>query len=242
MMFGLLVAVVGLVGGGVAALSGAGIGSMLVPLLALHVDFKAAVAAASVPHLVGSALRAFRLRKAIDRSVLVRFGVVCAVASLIGAVVHNWVTSPVITYIFAALLVLAGGLGLTGLSDRIRLGRHGAWLAGGISGFFGGLAGEQGGFRAVALLGFDLRKEAFVATGTAIAVVVDGVRVPVYLFMQADAIGGLWGPIALGTAGVIAGTLLGGMLLGRLPEALFGRIVSGIILAIGALLFAQRPG
>jgi uncharacterized membrane protein YfcA len=40
---------------------------------------------------------------------------------------------------------------------------------------------------------------------------------------------------------VIAGTWLGGRLLGRLPEHVFERIVSGIILVIGGLLSAQRP-
>jgi hypothetical protein len=50
LIFGLVVALVGLVVGGLAALSGAGIGSTLVPLLALHVDFKVAVAAAAVSH------------------------------------------------------------------------------------------------------------------------------------------------------------------------------------------------
>lgn len=48
--------------------------------------------------------------------------------------------------------------------------------------------------------------------------------------------------IALATFGVIAGTWLGGMRLGHLPERLFERVVSGLILAIGALLFGQRPG
>jgi uncharacterized membrane protein YfcA len=105
-MFGLVVALVGLVGGALAALSGAGIGSTLVPLLALRVDFKVAVAAAAVPHLVGSTMRAFMLWRAVDRTLLLRFGLVCAGTSLAGAFIHNWVTSVVITYVFAALLVL----------------------------------------------------------------------------------------------------------------------------------------
>jgi uncharacterized membrane protein YfcA len=148
----------------------------------------------------------------------------------------------IITYLFAGLLVLAGGLGLTGVTERIRLGRRAAWLAGAGSGFFGGLAGEQGGLRAVALLGFHLGKEPFVATGTAVAVIIDIVRAPVYLLMQQDAVGSLWHLIAVATAGVVAGTFGGGSLLGRLPERRFERFVSGIILVIGALLFLKRPG
>jgi hypothetical protein len=240
MTFALLVAAVGGIGGVMAALSDAGIGSTLVPLFAVHVDFKIAVAAAAVPHLAGSALRAYRLRQAIDWPLLRRFGIVCAASSFVGALLHGGVTSPIITYVFAGLLVLAGGLGLMGVTKHIRLGRRAAWLAGAGSGFFGGLAGEQGGLRAVALLGFHLGKEAFVATGTAVAVVIDVVRVPVYLFMQHDSVGSVWHLIVVATAGVVAGTWAGAALLGRLPERRFGQIVSGIILVIGALLFMQR--
>jgi len=223
-----------------AALSGAGIGSTLVPLFALHVDFKLAVAAAAIPHLVGSALRTYRLRRAIDWPLLRRFGIVCAAASFVGALLHGAVTSPIITYLFAGLLVLAGGIGLNGVTERIQLGHGAAWLAGAGSGFFGGLAGEQGGLRAVALLGFHLGKEAFVATGTAVAVVIDIVRAPVYLLMQQDAVGPLWYLIVVATAGVVAGTFAGAALLGRLPERRFEQIVSGIILVIGVLLFLHR--
>ncbi len=38
-------------------------------------------------------------------------------------------------------------------------GKKTAWVAGAASGFFGGIAGEQGGFRAIGLLGFDLKKD-----------------------------------------------------------------------------------
>lgn len=51
-------------------------------------------------------------------------------------------------------------------------------------GILGGLVGTQGGIRAVALLGFELSKETFVATATAVALIVDGIRAPIYLVSQ----------------------------------------------------------
>ena len=51
-----------IVAGAIAAVSGFGIGSLLTPLLALHAGTKTAVAAVSIPHLIGTAIRFWRLR------------------------------------------------------------------------------------------------------------------------------------------------------------------------------------
>jgi hypothetical protein len=55
----------------------------------------------------------------------------------------------------------------------MRFGRITGYMAGALSGLFGGLVGNQGGIRSAALMGFDINKEAFVATATAIGLVVD---------------------------------------------------------------------
>ena len=53
-------------------------------------------------------------------------------------------------------------------------------LGGLLSGFFGGLSGNQGAFRSAFLIKAGLAKEAFVATGVVSAVIVDTVRLTVY--------------------------------------------------------------
>jgi uncharacterized membrane protein YfcA len=101
----------------------------------------------------------------------------------------------------------------------------------------GGLVGNQGGIRSAALLGFDLPKETFVGTATAIALFVDGARLPIYLMAQYDEMSALWQWMTLATAGITVGTLLGSRVLARLPESWF-RLVLAVILAIlgGAML------
>lgn len=49
-----LVVVVALVAGAIAAVTGFGIGSLLTPVLALQIDTRLAVAAVSIPHVVGT--------------------------------------------------------------------------------------------------------------------------------------------------------------------------------------------
>ena len=50
-----------------------------------------------------------------------------------------------------------------------------------LSGFFGGLSGNQGALRSAFLIRLNLSKELFIATGVAIACVIDLTRIPVYL-------------------------------------------------------------
>jgi uncharacterized protein len=81
-MFGLWVFVTALVAGGVAAVSGFGIGSPLTPLLAVRYGTKLAVAIVSIPHLVGTTARFVGLRRQLDRRVFLNFGILSAAGGL----------------------------------------------------------------------------------------------------------------------------------------------------------------
>jgi uncharacterized protein len=100
--------------------------------------------------------------------VLVSFGATSAAGGLLGALAHTLSATRALTIVLAVILIFTGATGLLGTSLRFR-GR-GAWVAGAISGFLGGLVGNQGGIRTAAMLGFDVSKEAFVATSTAVVV------------------------------------------------------------------------
>jgi uncharacterized membrane protein YfcA len=227
---------VSILAGGVAAMSGFGIGSLLTPLLAIHYGTKLAVAMVSVPHLLGTAARFIGLRKQLDRKIFLHFGLMSAAGGLAGALLNAHAGSPSLAIVFGCLLIFAGLSGLTGLVDRMRFGRRVAWLAGALSGFFGGLVGNQGGIRSAALLGFDIRKEALVATATAIALVVDAARMPVYLAVETRGIFGAWPVLAVATAGVLLGTFWGVGLLRKIEERTFRRILYVLILALGVYM------
>jgi uncharacterized membrane protein YfcA len=238
MNFKILFTFMAMIAGAIASVSGFGIGSILTPLLAVQTGTKIAVAAVSIPHIMGTALRLWISRQHVDRRVLWSFGVTSALGALGGALIHARSSSHLLTYALAALLIFAGGMGLSGLAKRIRFGRRGAWAAGAVSGALGGMVGNQGGIRAAAMLGFDVRKEAFVATATAIALLVDFVRMPVYAVTDAGPVFRIWPLVALGTVGVLIGTIAGARVLHKIPESIFRQIVSAVVLALGiGLLF-----
>jgi uncharacterized membrane protein YfcA len=241
MMFDTLVTIAAIIAGGIASIAGFGIGSILTPLLAIHVGTKLAVAAVSVPHLIATALRFALIRRHVDKRALLSFGITSALGGLAGALLHTRFSSTVLSYILGALLVFAGIMGITDLSQQLRFEGAAAWIAGALSGVFGGLVGNQGGIRSAAMLGMRVSKESFVATATAIALLVDGARMPVYALMQGRQVLEIWPVVLLATVGVVAGTIAGERLLRRMPEPVFRRVVSIIILALGISMLLH-PG
>jgi uncharacterized membrane protein YfcA len=230
---------VAILSGATAAISGFGIGSLLTPLLALRVGTPTAVAAIALPHAAATMLRCWRLRRDIDWPVLRRFGLLSAAGGLAGALLYSRLGSHALTMILGALLVLTGLGGLTGWTSRLPPRGVVVWAMGLLSGFFGGIAGNQGGLRSAALLSFDLRPVPFVATATATGVLVDAARTPVYLSRAGAALAPLAVTIAIATAGVLIGTIAGERILLGLSRERFRLIVSALIGAIGVLLMVS---
>lgn len=219
-----------------AAVSGFGIGSLLTPVLLLSFAAAEAVAIVSIPHVVATAVRLWRLRRDVDRPTFRQFGIASAVGGLGGAAIQPVLGSGALTLLLAVLLLAAGTGELLRRSPP--LPRTPFWrLTGGIlSGVFGGLVGNQGGIRAAALLGFRLPARALVATATASALLVDLARVPIYVGLRGETLAAtvpLW---LAGCAGVVVGTFIGVPVLSRIPPERYRQIVGGLLVALGVSL------
>jgi uncharacterized membrane protein YfcA len=240
MIFEIALITVSIIASGIATLSGFGIGSLVTPLMALKVGTGIAVAGVSIAHFFGTLLRFIFWRKHVNKKVLLSFGLTSAAGGLVGALLNNILFNSVLTIVFGLLLVFAGAMGLTGLSEKLRFSGIAAWIAGAVSGFFGGLVGNQGGIRAASMLGFKLNQKEFVATATGIALMVDLARMPVYIVLQGKQLLGIWELILIATIGVFIGTIVGSWILKKIPEKLFKRVVSAIILLIGIFVLIHR--
>ena len=223
----------GLFGGAVASIAGFGIGSLLTPAIAHAAGAKIAVAAVSIPHAIGTSIRFWRFRRDVDWTIVRSFGLTSATGGVTGALLNTWASSRALEIVFGSLLVLAGSSQVTGAAKRWRLHGALAWLGGALSGFFGGLVGNQGGIRTAAMLGFNVGKRQFVATTTAVALLIDIARVPVFIAFEGRQLMALWPFMIIATLGVIAGTLLGERLLGRVPERQFRTMVGTLLILLG---------
>ncbi|MGI8960575.1 MAG: TSUP family transporter [Bryobacteraceae bacterium] len=236
MIFYFAVAIAAIAAGGIASIAGFGIGSILTPLVAMQYGMKTAVAAVSIPHVIATVVRFWKLRAHVNRTIFLQFGLMNAAGALIGAVIHFYVTNPVLGVVLGVLLVFVGLMGVLGYTENLRFGRKGSWIAGAVSGGFGGLVGNQGGIRSAAMLGLGVKGPAFVATATAIGLAVDAVRIPVYLASEWRRMVATWPVVLAAVLGVLVGTLIGERVLRWIPEKLFRKVVSAILLVIGILL------
>jgi uncharacterized protein len=238
-VFLLVVFLAGILSGATAAIAGFGIGSILTPLLLGRLGAPLAVAAVSIPHAIATAVRCWRLRRAISWPVVRSFGVLSAAGGLVGALLYTRVGSRVLEITLGVLLVATS---VAALSDWTRRWKpHGivAQTLGFLSGLFGGIAGNQGGLRAAALLTFSLTPKAFVATSTAVGLAIDAARMPIYVSRAGSELQTVMAPIAVATAGVLIGTLFGERLLFGLSPERFRRVVGILIGVLGLWLILK---
>jgi uncharacterized membrane protein YfcA len=234
-----LVVGVSALAGAIAAVTGFGIGSLLTPVLALQVDTRLAVAAVSLPHVVGTAVRFWLLSGGVDWRVFWSFGLTSAAGGLVGALLLGSTSNRWLTLLFGGLLLFAALSEATGLGRRLRFRGPVVWIAGALSGLLGGLVGNQGGLRSAALAHFDLPKRHFVGTATAIALLVDGARTPIYLATRYADLVEIGSSIALAVAGVVLGTIAGNRVLGRIPDAWFHRVLALVLALLGIAMLTR---
>jgi uncharacterized membrane protein YfcA len=176
--------------------SGFGLGTALMPAFALFFPLPVAIAATAVVHLANNLFKLVLVGRAANWSVVLRFALPAALAALAGAgalvafasldtvleyelLDRQFEVTP-IKLTIGVLIVLFAGLELSPAFAALAVPPRYLPLGGLLSGFFGGLSGNQGAFRSAFLIKSGLDKTAFVATGVVSAVIVDCVRLTVY--------------------------------------------------------------
>jgi uncharacterized membrane protein YfcA len=111
-------------------------------------------------------------------------------------------------------------------------------LGGLLSGFFGGLSGNQGAFRSAFLIKSGLNKEAFVATGVVSAVIVDTARIAVYGVSYVTASfealpRGIVGIVIAATLAAFAGAYIATRLLKKVTLRIVQIIVALTMIGVG---------
>jgi uncharacterized membrane protein YfcA len=229
--------------------SGFGLATILMPIIAVFFPLPIAIGLTAVVHLVHSVLRTGLLWKAIDWNIVIGFGIPALIAVIPGAFVLQKLSlfSPLKEYsLFSihgeiSILHLCIGLLLILFATMEmfpnKIGVKNLLLGGLLSGFFGGLSGNQGAIRSAFLIHTRLGKEAFIGTNAIIGAVVDMFRIVIYswsfgqLLVHID-------KVLLGTAigGALAGVLLGMILLKKVTITFIQRIIIILLYFLGMLL------
>lgn len=210
--------------------SGFGLGTLLMPAFAIFFPIEIAIALTAFIHLANNVFKLGLFIKFIEGHVLLHFGLPALIGSFIGAHVlldlahlkpffhyslfkHIHDVTPA-KLVIAALLMIFVVLELFPHFREFSLHKRWLSLGGAVSGFFGGISGNQGALRSAFLIKSGLTKEEFIGTGVAIACLVDISRIFVYSreFKSVQ-----WSHhttiLTLGTISALLGTFIGNRLL-----------------------------
>jgi uncharacterized membrane protein YfcA len=233
----IIVLLITLVTSTITLLSGFGVGTVLTPVFAFFYDVRTAVFLVAIVHLANNLLKLGLFIRHVDREVLKRFGLVSLAGALIGSLLQGTIGGGSVRIILALFLVASGIMEFLPQRSSFKLPRRFDFAGGFASGLLGGLIGNQGAIRSAYLLNYSLSKEAFVATATAIAIVIDLTRIPVYLYQQASQFSEASTTLLIVTAVAFAGTLIGKQLLTKISLERFRMTVAGFLVVMGIALF-----
>ena len=184
--------------------SGFGLGTILTPTLFLFFPVEVAIAISGIVHLLNNLFKIVLVKENINWAIAIKFGVPSIIGAFIGAQVLMRIPETTVLYayqlgnklcqvtplklIMAVLMLFFALFELVPYLKSRQFNRDKLTVGGLISGFFGGLTGNQGALRSAFLLRSGLSKEGFIATGIAVACAVDVTRLSVYSsrFVQLD--------------------------------------------------------
>lgn len=176
--------------------SGFGLGTILTPAFMLFFPVELAIGLTGIVHFLNNLFKLFLLGRNANKEILIRFGIPAVLAAFVGAWVLLQIPTSQVLYSYSAfgklfevsplkftmalLLAFFALLDLVPFLNGIQFGKKQLPIGGVLSGFFGGLSGNQGALRSAFLIKAGLSKEAFVATTVVISCFVDFTRLSVY--------------------------------------------------------------
>lgn len=235
--------------------SGFGLGTILTPVFMIFFPVELAITLTGVVHFFNNIFKLFLVGRKANKEVLFRFGIPAVLAAFLGSWLLLNITDlkPLFTYtafgkyfevypvkfIIAILLIIFASMDLIPYFKKLEFGKEKLPLGGALSGFFGGLSGNQGALRSAFLIKAGLSKEAFIATAVVVSTFVDFTRLGVYATRFASS--GLsenLNLVASATLAGITGSFLGNRLLKKVTLHFLQMIIAILLIVISLALGA----
>ena len=233
--------------------SGFGLGTILTPVFMIFFPVDVAIALTGVVHFLNNIFKLILVGKKADKQVVLRFGIPAVIAALIGAWLLLQMTDlkPLFRYtlgdrlfevlavkfIISVLLIIFALIDLIPYFNKLQFGKDKLPIGGALSGFFGGLSGNQGALRTAFLIKTGLSKESFIATATVVSTFVDFTRLSVYATRFAKS--GLHENITVvvcATLAAITGAFIGNKLLKKITLKVIQKLVAIMLIIVSIAL------
>jgi len=228
--------------------SGFGLGTILTPVFMLFFPVELAIALTGIVHFFNNIFKLILVGRNARKEILILFGIPAVIAAFLGSFVLLSISniSPLFSYnafgkefevypikfIISLLLIFFATMDLIPYRQKLQFGKDKLILGGILSGFFGGLSGNQGALRSAFLMKVGLSKEALIGTAVVISTFVDFTRLGVYATRFEKS--GLYENLELviwATLSAITGAYLGNKLLKKVTLK-FLQILTAILLIL----------
>jgi len=232
------VLIIAFVAATIATTTGFGSATILTPFVAMVIDIKAAIVLVAFFHFANNLSKFTVMRKSINLRLVLVYGLPSVISALVGAWIFGSVDVSLITMFFSIFLVMFSLYSL--FRPKLRIPEKDSILAIGglISGLTSGLIGVGGAIRSMFLISTFLKKEAYIATAAAIAIMVDVSRISMYLYR-----GSLYQSHTLWIIPLVIvaflGVFTGRRLLRRLNEDMVRKAVLVALLLVGIKMFVD---
>lgn len=233
--------------------SGFGLGTLLMPVVALFFPLEVAIATTAIVHLSNNLMKLVLLGKHAVMKHIVKFGVPATLFAFIGAYLlialgefNNAISYQLAGYqgmtsyiniVIGGVILFFVALEISPKFSNLRFAERWLPYGGALSGFFGGLSGHQGAFRSMFLVKSNLDKKQFIGTGVVIAVLVDVARLFVYgVSFSSHSTKVDWMLVTLASLCAFIGVYLGSKFIEKITINIIKTLISLLLVLISFLI------
>lgn len=233
--------------------SGFGLGTILLAVMLIYFPSEIAIGLTAIVHLANNLFKWMLTRHHMDFRLVFSFGLMAIPGALLGAASLKMLNdiSPLFVYKIGSedftitFLKIMVGMVMIFFAcwewipslKKIQFNKSWFYTGGFLTGYFGGLTGHQGALRSAFLVRGNLDKNTFIASGVAIACLVDIIRIPSYItyfkntdYQQNSAY------MLFCILAALSGSILGNFALKKVTDRFIQNIVAVLLILMGLLL------
>jgi len=218
----------------IGTVAGFGTSTIFLPVALFFMDFQTALVLVAVTHLSGNAGAVTFFRQGLNKRLILLFGVPSVVLTILGAYMVVLIPQDILQILLGGFLFIFSIYSLIRPEFKVSARKINTIIGGSLSGFLQGLIGVGGPLRGAFLISYNLEKVKYIATISAIAVIIDLTRIPIYFgngFLQSQFYVYIIPLIIIG----IVGSYTGKRIVSRIPQKTFKKVVL-IAIALASVL------
>ncbi len=216
----------------IGTIGGFGSSVFFVPVAQFFYDFKIVLGLTAVLHVFSNLAKIIFFYKHINMRLFWLYGIPSIIMVILGALLVTHINIQIAEYALSAFLILFSLFFFLNKNFQLKPNNANAITGGSVAGFAAGLLGTGGAIRGASMAAFNLEKNVFVGTSAAIDMGVDLSRTVIYLdngFVGKEHLYVVFILLAVS----FVGSYIGKLILNRIEQEMFKRIVLGLIFIIG---------